>query len=199
MAEDSPYPRFLTHYYESARGPFRSLSSMRPDAAEAVLETIRREGAIFASKRSPEYLAIRRDLEQTIRRLFIEQGGTPRRMTPHYMIVGACPWVMTWYAQGCELRVPLEAFDPAAVSLTYGDSFPAMRYGDGKPYRGKVYRLDDLPDLVARYGLPQVWNADGQGGPDRYIEAQVWDDAPLRALGWITGGERGDHDQFHTD
>ncbi|WP_119068510.1 hypothetical protein [Aggregatilinea lenta] len=191
MAEDvPPYPRFLTHYYEAARGPFRSLSALDPDAAEDVLDAIRHAGGVFASRRAPDYLAIRRELEQTIRRLFVEQGGQPRRATPHYMIVGACPWVTAWYAQGCVLCAPLEAFDPAAVSLTYGDSFPAMRYGDGKPYRGKVYRLDDLPDLIARYGLPQDWNADGQHGPDRYIEAQVWDDEPLRALGWLPGSPR---------
>ncbi len=66
----------------------------------------------------------------------------------------------------------------ARVSFTYGDTFPAMRFGDGKPYRRQVYTLAELPDLVVMYGLPQEWNADGKGGPDRYIEAQVWYDPP---------------------
>ncbi len=51
-----------------------------------------------------------------------------------------------------------------------------MRFADGKPYRGPVYTLAELPGLVAAYGLPQAWNADGTRGPERYIEAQVWDD-----------------------
>jgi len=42
-----------------------------------------------------------------------------------------------------------------------------------------VYTVLELPGLVKLYGLPQEWNADGKAGPDRYIEAQVWDDAPL--------------------
>jgi len=42
-----------------------------------------------------------------------------------------------------------------------------------------------MPDFLshyyeaAAYGLPQEWNADGQGGPERYIEAQVWDEPPI--------------------
>ncbi|HLO16004.1 MAG TPA: hypothetical protein VK206_14320, partial [Anaerolineales bacterium] len=66
------------------------------------------------------------------------------------------------------------------VSFTYGDSFPAMNYSDGKPYRGQVYMLSELGEVIKRYGLPQEWNPDGKGGPERYIEAQVWDDGPLR-------------------
>ncbi len=180
---DSLIPDFLTHYYEASRGPFRSLSTLTPGEAERVMDCIRQAGG-FASQRSSDYLGIRRELEQRIRELFVERGGQPRRTTPHYLIVGACPWVQTWYLDGREVRVPLSVFDPAVVSLTYGDSFPAMRYGDGQPWCGRVFTLADLPDLVSRYGLPQVVNPDGVRGPDRYIEAQVWDDTALRALGW---------------
>jgi hypothetical protein len=117
--------------------------------------------------------------------LFVAKNGQPQRDTPHYMILGACDWVKSWYANEREVRVPLTAFDPCTVSLTVGDSFPAMRYGDGKPWRGQVYTLDDLPEIVRLYGLPQDWNLDGKRGPDRYIEAQVWSDEPLRSLGWL--------------
>jgi hypothetical protein len=189
MSEPSPIPDFLAHYYDAGRGPFRSLSTLEPDDAEQVLERIRQAGSGFASKRAADYLAIRRELEQRIRVLFVAKGGHPRRTTPHYMILGACEWVKTWYAAGCEVRVPLDAFDPRTVSLTYGDSFPAMRYGDGKPYRGQVYTLDELPEVVDRFGLPQDWNPEGQRGPDRYIEAQVWDDEPLKSLGWVQEAE----------
>ncbi len=45
----------------------------------------------------------------------------------------------------------------------------------------------ELPDflthyVVAAFGLPQDWNRDGAGGAERYIEAQVWADEPLRAF-----------------
>jgi hypothetical protein len=69
------------------------------------------------------------------------------------------------------LCIPLAVFQPKIVSFTYGDTFPAMRYADAKPYRGQVYTLAELPGLVEQYGLPQDWNAEGKLGPERYIEA----------------------------
>jgi len=77
------------------------------------------------------------------------------------------------------VRIPMEAIYVSIVSFTYGDLFPAMRVLDGRPYRGQVYTLTELPQLIQTYGLPQVWNADGQRGPERYIEAQLWSDEPL--------------------
>ena len=55
-----------------------------------------------------------------------------------------------------------------------------MRYQDGKAYRGQVYVLEELSGLLEQYGLPQVWNREGKYGPERYIEAQVWDDEPIQ-------------------
>ncbi len=175
----SIYPDTLHHYYEAAQGPFRNLSDLSLAEAEVVLEGIRREGSIFASRRAPDYMCVRRELEARIRQLFIARGGRPRRAVPHYMTLGPCPWVKEWYRDGRELCIPLGAFDPLSISFTYGDLFPAMRYRDGKPYRGQVYTVSDLPELVHRFGLPQEWNPEGKLAPERYIEAQVWDDAPL--------------------
>jgi len=175
-------PDFLSHYYEAANGPFRNLSDLPPERAEQLLGQLRTAGVSFAGKRTVDYLAIRRKLEEQVRQGFIARGGSPQRLRPHYMILGACPWVKSWYQDGRELRIPLASFDPSIVSFTYGDTFPAMRYEDGKPYRKQVYTLADLPALVGEYRLPQQWNSAGTLGPDRYIEAQVWDDLPLKSF-----------------
>lgn len=172
-------PDFLSHYYEAANGPFRSLTRLAPGEDERLLDQIRRVGGVFAGRRAPDYLAVRRGLEARVRALFVAAGGRPILQHPHYLILGVCPWVKSWYAEGRELRIPLAAFDPATLSFTYGDTFPAMRYQDGKPTRGRVYRLHQLRDLIAEFGLPQEVNPQGHLGPDRYIEAQVWDEAPL--------------------
>jgi hypothetical protein len=42
-----------------------------------------------------------------------------------------------------------------------------------------VYTWDELPELLERYGLPQSWNPNGELVPERYIEAQLWDDVPI--------------------
>ncbi len=169
----------LYHYYDRHRGPFRNLSDLPLAEAEAVLAAIRQAGQTFAAKRTADYLTIRWELEERVRRLFIAKGGRPRRDRPHYFTVGACPWLLDWYVDGCALIVPLCDIAPESISFTYGDTFPAMRLQDGRPYRGQVYTLSELLALLAEYGLPQEWNPDGKAGADRYIEAQLWDDRPL--------------------
>jgi hypothetical protein len=176
-------PDFLSHYYACEKGPFRNLSDLPAEEAESLLNHLRTAGIGFASQRGDDYLTIRRELEARVRALFIAKGGQPQRSVPHYMILGRCAWVRSWYVEGCEVCVPLANFAADQVSFTYGDTFPAMRYSDGKPYRGQVYTLADLPSLIEHYGLPQERNPDGARGPDRYIEAQVWSDAPLK--GWL--------------
>ena len=173
-------PEVIVHYYEANNGPFKSLSDLSLEEAEFILQQIRQQGIVFASKRNSDYLQIRMSVEERIRRLFVEKGGQPQRPRPHYFILGCCDWVKSWYREGREIQISLQTVNPKIISFTYGDSFPAMRYQDGKPYRGQVYLTEDLPMLIARYGLPQVWNNEGRLGPERYIEAQVWDNEPVK-------------------
>lgn len=179
MPNQNLLPDYLSHYYERAHGPFLSLTRLPLDQAESILENIRNAGGVFASKRAEDYLSIRMKLEIKIRETFIAKGGQAKIKRPHYMILGSCPWLLEWYQEGSELQIPLEKFPPEIISFTYGDAFPAMRFQDGKPYRGQVYTLDELPEVTRTYGLPQDWNPNGAFGPDRYIEAQIWDDGPL--------------------
>lgn len=99
------------------------------------------------------------------------------------MTVGECPWLLDWFERGKELNIPFSEFDPYTISFTYGDLFPTMRYQDGKKYRGQVYTLNEIYQIINEFGLPQVWSRDGKNGPERYIEVQVWDDKPLTA--WL--------------
>jgi hypothetical protein len=179
MIKNDLLPNYLSHYYERAIGPFRSLSRLPLAEAEAMLQQIRARGDRFASRRSGDYLSIRRELEDQVRRLFIQKGGQPQLPRPHYLVLGSCEWLQSWYLDGQALHVPLSACAPGSLSFTYGDTFPAMRYQDGQPYRGQVYTLAELSALIEQYGLPQIRNPHGELGPDRYIEAQLWADAPV--------------------
>lgn len=166
----------LYHYYEHKIGPFVNLSDLPLDEAKKIQSEINQKGAVFASKRDDNYLEIRRELEDKVRDLFIAKGGKPKRSRPNYMTLGPCPWLLEWYVDGRELSIPLSSFSKDVISFTYGDTFPAMRYKDGKPYRGVVYTVNEIADVVRKYGLPQEWNPDGTKGPERYIEAQIWTD-----------------------
>ena len=102
-------PDFLSHYYVAANGPFRNLSDLPLEQAELLLDQLRTAGVSFAGKRSADYLAIRRKLEEQVRQGFtplvpgvIARSGCPQRLRPHYMILGACPWVQSWYQDGSD-------------------------------------------------------------------------------------------------
>jgi hypothetical protein len=182
-------PLKVHHYYEGELGPFRNLSDLPVEEAEAVMHGLRERGDVFASRRSNDYLTVRRELEDRAHDLFVCKGGRPVRARPHYMTLGACKWLLDWYREGRELAVGLEHFDPSAISFTYGDLFPAMRLADQRPYWGQVFTVEEIGALIDRYGLPQEWNADGERGPERYIEAQIWDDTPL--AGYLGQGAEG--------
>ncbi|SDS73063.1 hypothetical protein SAMN05444162_2139 [Paenibacillaceae bacterium GAS479] len=167
---------FLYHYYESENGPFKNLSALPYIESQKVLDNLRQEGAVFASKRSDEYLKLRRELEERARNVFMSKGGRPIKFYPHYMTYGKCDWLKQWYKNGEELKIDINEFDPKTVSFTYGDLFPTMRYMDGKSYRGMIYTKDEIMKLIEKYGWPQEWNKDGNNGPERYIEVQIWDD-----------------------
>jgi hypothetical protein len=178
-----PFMDDLYHYYEKSAGPFRNLSDLPAGKAQEILDGIKRENAVFAAHRFDGYLKRRRELEQTARDLFIAKGGRPRRAAPHYMVVGACEWLKTWYRDAAFVRIPAAEFDMSAVSFSYGDMFPTFspRVNDGKEYRRRVYTFEEILELIGRYGLPQEWNEDGRSGPERYVEAHVWSDDCLRA------------------
>ncbi len=92
--------------------------------------------------------------------------------------------MLEWFEDGKEIRIPLSFFNPTKISFIYGDSFPAMKVQDEKPYRGNVYTFAEIEGLITKFGLPQLWNADGKLGPERYIEVQVWDDNHLNNSIW---------------
>ena len=173
---------YLYHYYDRRTGPFRNLSDMTPEDAEVLLERIQRErpGSMCA-KRDETYMRKRRANENIIRTKFLEAGGRTERSAPHYMVLGHCPWLLSWFEQPAYLRIPVSEFDLSAVSFTYGDSFPTFspRVNDGREYRRKVYDYEGIKKIIEKYGLPQIWNSDGSHGPERYIEACVWSDETI--------------------
>jgi hypothetical protein len=172
----------LHHYYEKSHGPFKNLSGLSMEEAARVTAEIKRDGTTFAARRSDDYLLIRRELERKARDIFISKGGKPANDYPHYMTLGPCEWIQTWYKEGQAITFCLDDFKEHSISFTYGDLFPTMRCKDGKPYREQVYTKSEIMQVIRQYGLPQEWNEDGSKGPERYIEVQIWNDEVIGKL-----------------
>ncbi|WMT39682.1 hypothetical protein RE628_20085 [Paenibacillus sp. D2_2] len=170
----------LYHYFEKDIGPLRNLSSLSIDEALDVSRQIKQDGKLFASQRPDDYMLIRRDLEKIAREQFMAKGGKPKNFFPHYMTLGSCDWLKTWYMNPSWITINLDEFDENTISFTYGDLFPTMRYQDNKPYRRQVYSKQEIVKVIDEFKMPQEWNRNGDKGPERYIEVQIWDDEVIQ-------------------
>lgn len=169
----------LCHYYDAKTGPFRNLSDLEDGQAKRILEEIRRnKPETMCAKRQDSYMADRRRFEAILRDAFLKKGGRIERNSPHYLVVGQCPWLENWYEDCRRIEIDTKNLDLDTVSFTYGDSHPTFsdRVNDGKEYRKKLYTYTEILDIIDRYGLPQDWNPDGGLGPERYVEVHVWSD-----------------------
>ena len=71
--------------------------------------------------------------------------------------------------------------DVAALAAVLEDDVPQdAPVAEPAPAPEKVYTYEEILEVIAKYGLPQDWNDDGAKGPERYIEAHVWTDDPIR-------------------
>ncbi|SEB12214.1 MULTISPECIES: hypothetical protein [unclassified Paenibacillus] len=106
------------HYFEKRVGPFRNLSSLSEQDAEAVAQHIRQGGRNFASQRSADYMMIRRELERKAYEQFISKGGKPTNRYPHYMTLGACAWLESWYTEPDWVTISWEDLPASGMEST---------------------------------------------------------------------------------
>ena len=173
---------YLYHYYDFSRAPFLNLSDLPRDKAEELLEEIKRNSPdSMSAGRNSEYVALRLYYEEVMREKFVELGGIIKRTAPHYMVVGECEWLSTWFENSAFIKIHISEFDLQTVSFTYGDSHPTFspRINDGLEYRKRLYDYNGILELIKKYGLPQENNPDGKNGDVRYIEAQIWSDETI--------------------
>lgn len=174
---------YLYHYFDRRSGPFKSLTALPKEEAFSVLERIKLDRpSSQTAQRDTGYISKRMNCERIVRKEAENKGIIMDIPSPHYLVVEHSPWLSTWFEDPGVIKIPIEEFDTRKISFTYGDSMPAFspRIKDGKEYRKKVYTYEEILDIIDRYGLPQDWNDDGSHGPERYIEAQVWTDEPIK-------------------
>ena len=177
---------YLYHYYDKSIGPFISLSDLPIDEAVEILRDIKTSKPTSQSAQrqekitADEYVRRRHNCESILRNKFIKIGGVMKRKSPHYMVVEHSPWLSTWFENSAFIKISIEEFDLDTVSFTYGDCMPTFGLSTDKEYSQKIYRYNEIIKIIDKYGLPQHWNDDGKHGYERYIEACVWSDDPIK-------------------
>jgi hypothetical protein len=189
-------PDFATHYYLADKKPFLNLSELSESERGPVLADLerRRTRSDFKRVSGRRYMDLRRLTEARLLDLFRRAGGRPERTTPHYLILGPSEWYRGLAPDTREVVVALADLPLDVTSFTYPDSFTAMgflpRFGLPylqRPYHDRIYRMQQLREVVRRYGMPPDDAQDGYDGYhlhpfEKYIEIQVWSDAPVRDL-----------------
>ena len=183
---------YLTHYYAPGTPPFRSLSALPEAEAVRIMESLYDEESLVMMrfKEPLRYLRDRKQSEAWVREAFIRKGGKPRDDYPHYMVLGESQWIVraTGDPDPPRVCVPLAAFEEGDVSFTYPDSMISFWFGNDKPpeyylpdLHGIVFTRAEILALVTRKGRPEEdWNTNLPPHLAPYIEAQVWNHAPLQ-------------------
>ncbi|HHW10841.1 MAG TPA: GNAT family N-acetyltransferase [Firmicutes bacterium] len=177
--------QYLYHYFERGREPFQNISAIPIEEAKAVLRHLRQMNPAFADLKDDLtiawFLRRRKELEELARNLFRQKGGRPLLAVPHYLSFGPSEYLKGWYMEPAFIKIPLQEFALDTLSFCYGDIFPTFssKYDDGKEYQRQIYTYDEIMEIIARYGRPEEWNADGAHGPERYIEVHAWSDDPI--------------------
>lgn len=175
---------YLYHYYDQTIGPFKNLADLTDEQAKEILMEMRESRPYSQpAQRDSLYMTRRRNYEKIAYDKFIELGGKPQRKNPHYMVVEYCKWLSEWYQNGAFINIPIDRFNKDCISFTYGDlqlNFSPLAQDDDKPYRGKLFTYEQIVKIIEEYGLPQEWNPNGDMGPERYIEVQVWSDEAIK-------------------
>ena len=173
-------PKFLYHYYELDKGPFRNITEYGFEKAINIQSNIS-EG--WNSKRPDNYIELRLALEKRIREQFKLKGGKPNRNDPFYFTLGECEWAKSWYLNPGVIKIPLSVFKSEHISFTYPDSMVSFQFYDEpklatyrKDCNGQVFLLNEINNLIKEYGLPSDEKCLSEEGlkHDRYIEVHIF-------------------------
>ena len=178
------FPKVMTHNYDPARGAFRNLCALPEAEAERLLDEIRATGK---RRIKANYLRRRLEVEDWLLRESRKKLGPTSLERPIYFFLGD-------FADGRDLSRPksfvilVAAFSPGVLTFTYPDSMSSLPIAlrdehlpHRKEYHGQVFTLDEVEDVVARFGMPgDRWRTDPSMRYDRFIEVQVWDDGPIK-------------------
>ena len=186
-------PDFVTHYYLADKQPFLNLSDLSAPELDAVMSDLERRRACTGLQRvfGRRYMELRRLTEDRLCRLFIDAGGRTERAAPHYFVLGSSHWYRGLAPDTREVVIPLSELPTEVTCFTYPDSFTAMAAVrdlglpyEPKPYHESAFRLEQLEEVIGRYGLPPdephaVYDGYQNRPFEKYLEVQLWSDSPI--------------------
>ena len=189
----SQIPDFVTHYHLPGTRPFLNLSDLTVEELPPVLLALdkRRQAGEHQRVFGRRYMELRLRSEARLLELFRLAGGSPERTAPHYFVLGESTWFRGLAHGMQEVAIPIAELPSMVTSFTYPDSFTATGlvadFGlpyEPRPYHDQAFRIEQLREIVTRYGLPPdeddpIYDGYEHRTFEKYVEVQVWSDAPV--------------------
>lgn len=124
------------------------------------------------------YYPRRLEADALLYQKFSALGFAPKQRHPLSFVLEGSAYLRNWFDGGGEVRIPLSAIPPHAVSFTFGDSMGVLKRNEPLRLVSKEMLYNELS---AYRGTLNEYMRDIAENC-YYIEAQIWDDdciAPL--------------------
>jgi hypothetical protein len=185
-------PTFITHYFESGRGPFLNICDLPDDELRRlVADEMDSETGFNRFALGPDFIEWRLAADDLLIRAYHEKFGFLPLGRPYFAVLGDFDKTLTMFRQGDRIVLNLSDFEDHEVTFMYPDhshltSFydaevPHLFYQlrdtpENQGFRGQLFTFSELSFRFMDSGIADSIRAhlgrDSWAGS--YVEAQIW-------------------------
>jgi hypothetical protein len=185
-------PSFLTHYYESERGPFKNICDLSEKELDHLIAVEKEAKTAFNRfALGKDFFKIRRAADDLLIEKYVDKFGFRPNCRPFYAVLGEFDRTLSMYRNGRSIRIHLSQFSSEEVTFMYPDLFvlvwsqrlyPPLSAMFGshsyshEPFHDCLFTYDELPEAFITYSLDRKIADAKQRGlwVSAYIEAHIW-------------------------
>lgn len=185
-------PTFITHYFESDRGPFLNICDLPDDEVRRLIDEEKNsETAFNRFSLGSDFIEWRFAADDLLMRAYHDKFGFHPIGRPYFAVLGEFDKMLTMFRKGDRIVLNLADFEEHEVTFMYPDhSHLTSFYGAEVPhlfyqlrdtpqnqgFRGKLFTFSELSSQITDSGIADSINShlyqDGWAGC--YVEAQIW-------------------------
>lgn len=185
-------PTFITHYFESDRGPFFNICDLPDDELRRlVADEMDSETAFNRFALGSDFIKWRLAADDLLIRAYHDKFGFLPSGRPYFAVLGEFDKTLTMFRQGDRIVLNLSDFEDHEVTFMYPDhSHLTSLYGAEVPhlfyqlrdtpenqgFRGQLFTFSELSSRFVDSGIAEsiISHLDRDGWAGCYVEAQIW-------------------------
>lgn len=183
----SSLPTFLTHYFETDKGPFLNICDLSDEQIESIIAAEKNAEMPFNRfALGLDFFKLRRSADELLTEKYTEKFGIKPKTRPYFAVLGEFDRTMGMYRQGRSIRIDVSLLVPEDLTFIYPDHFHLV-WSKGlflpetpycyQPFHDLLFTYAELPEAIRNYNLDarieeakcrDMWTGS-------YIEAHIWD------------------------